>query len=283
MESFNALLASLDSTLQALLPAIFGYLPSLFGALAILVVGWLVARLIRAAAQRILSGLNRVLERMFQTGLLESIRVPLGASSILGEVAFWVIIFSTLTLSARVAQLPAISNSLHEIVLFIPEILFGLSMIGVGYLISAVVAEQVEQSTRSANSSQSRLLGLLAQGAVFLIASIIGLNQIGVDVTFLIVLSSVAIAAVLLAFSMAFGLGSRDYMRNLISARSLRRTLSAGLLLRIGDVEGELLEITQTHIALDTEHGRALVPAHIAEKDGVLIISLNVAAAGDNA
>lgn len=280
MESFNSLWVSVEETVTGVLPTILGYLPSLAGALSILLFGWLLARLVRAAAKRILGGLNKVLERTFQTGLLASTRVPLGASSIFGEVAFWVIIFSTLTISARVAQLPTISRWLNNIVLLIPDILVGLATIGVGYLISTVVGEQVTETAKTAQSSQSRLLGLLAQGAVFVVASIIGLDQIGVDVTFLITLSSVAVGAVLLSFSIAFGFGSRDYVRNLISARTARQNLSAGLLVRIGDIEGEVLEITQTHIAIDTESGRALVPAHIAEASGVLIISLNAAAAG---
>jgi hypothetical protein len=41
-------------------------------------------------------------------------------------------------------------------------------------------------------------------------------------------------------------------------------------------MEGEILEITQTHIAVDTEKGRALLPAHVAEASGVLIISHSV-------
>lgn len=280
METPSSIWMSIEGVLETALPTALGYLPSFIGALIILILGWLTARFVRAAAKRILNGLNGILERTFQTGLLASARLPLGASTILGEAAFWVIVFVTLTISARVAQLPTISRWLNDFVLFLPDIFLGVATIALGYLISNVVGDQVAEAARSAKSSQSALLGRFAQGSVFIIAAIIGLDQIGVDVTFLVTVSSVAVGAVLLGFSIAFGFGSREYVANLISARTVRQTLSPGLLVRIGDTEGEVLEITPTHIAVDTENGRALVPAHIAEASGMVIISQSKTTAG---
>lgn len=283
METPATIWISIQNTLETVVPTVLGYLPSLVGALIILIVGYLIARFIRAAAKRILSGLNRVFERTFQTGILASARVPMGASTIFGEAAYWVIIFITLTISARVAQLPTISRWLNDIVLFLPDILLGIATIGLGYVISRVVGDHVVEVTKNAKSAQSALLGRIAQGTVFIMAAIIGLDQIGVDVTFLVTLSGVAVGAVLLGFSIAFGFGSREYISNLISARSIRQNLTPGLLVRIGETEGEILEITQTHVAVDTEKGRALIPAHIAEASGILIISHSEASVGASA
>ncbi|MGJ8530233.1 mechanosensitive ion channel family protein [Maritalea sp.] len=276
METPTTMWISAQDTLETAVPTILGYLPSLLGALIILMVGWIVARFVRAAAKRILSSLNGVLERTFQTGILASVRLPMGASAIFGEATFWVIIFVTLTISARVAQLPTISRWLNDIVIFLPDVLLGVATIGLGYIIGSVVGDQVAEAARSAKSTQSVMLGRVAKAMVFIIAAIIGLNQIGIDVSFLVTISGVAVGTVLLGFSIAFGFGSREYVSNLISARTARQSLSPGHLVRIGGVEGEILEITQTHIALETDKGRALVPAHIAEGSGVLIISYNV-------
>ena len=112
-----------------------------------------------------------------------------------------------------------------------------------------------------------------------MIATIIGLDHIGVDVTFLVTVSGIAVGAILFGFSIAFGFGSREYVGNIISARSIRQSLSPGVVIRIGETEGAVLEITQTHIAIDTEKGRAMVPAHLAEASGMVIISHNAGSA----
>lgn len=273
MEMFNAIWLSAQESVVTALPVILGYLPSLFGGLSILIVGWLIARFVRAAATKILNGLNRVLERTFQSGILASARVPLGASTIFGNVMFWVIVFVTLTIAAQVARLPAISRWLHDIALYLPDLLLGGMTIAIGYLLSGIIGDQVAEAGRTAKSPHAATFGRIAQGVVIIIAAIIGFSQIGVDVTFLVTVASVAVGAILLGFSIAFGFGSRAYVSNLISARAVRQNLSLGHLVRIGETEGEVLEITQTHIAIDTEKGRALIPAHLAEASGMVIIS----------
>lgn len=273
MENPGLIWVSIQETAVTTFQGFIVYLPSLVGAIAVLLFGWLLARLVRAASNRVLSGLNRILERNFQSGLLASVRLPMGASVILGEAVYWVVIFLTLTIAARIAQFPAISRWLNEVASFLPSILLGVATIVIGYIVSVVIGERVTEYARPAKSSQSALLGRLCQGIVFVIASIIGLDQIGLDVTFLVALSAVAVGSVLVGFSIAFGLGAREYVSNLIGARTVRHNLSTGLLVRVGETQGEVLEITQTQIALDTEEGRALVPARIAEERGVVIIA----------
>jgi len=280
METPNSVWISIQDALQTALQGFLGYLPSLAGALFVLIFGWLIARITRTAAKRILGGLNRVLERTFQTGMLASARLPLGASTIFGEVAFWIIVFVTLTISARIASLPTISQWLNNIVLFLPDVLLGVVTIALGYFISNVVGRQVTEAANIAKSHHSESFGRIAQGTVFIIAAIIGLDQIGVDVTFLVTVSAVAVGAILLGFSIAFGFGSQEYVSNLISARTVRQNLSPGLLVRIGETEGVVLEITQTHIAVDTENGRALIPAHKVDASGLVIVSQNAAVVG---
>ena len=273
MENPGLIWVSIQETAVTTFQGFIAYLPSLVGALAVLLLGWLFARLVRAASNRVLSGFNRILERNFQHGLLASIRFPTSASVILGEAAYWVVIFLTLTIASRIAQFPVISRWLNEIANFLPSVLLGVATVAIGYVISVVVDERVTEYARSAKSPQSALLGRLCQGAVLIIASIIGLDQIGLDVTFLVALSAVAAGAVLVGFSIAFGLGAREYVSNLIGARTVRHNLSTGLLVRVGETQGEVLEITQSQIALDTDEGRALVPARFAQEHGVVIIS----------
>ncbi|CAN0582889.1 unnamed protein product, partial [Ectocarpus sp. 12 AP-2014] len=140
---------SLQETAVSVLQGFIGFLPSLIATLVVLLVGWIFARLIRAASTRILSGLNRILERGLKRGLLANLRIPLGASAIFGEIAYWVTIFITLTIAARTAQLPVVSRWLNEIVIYLPSLLFGLATIVVGYVISGIVCEQVAQTAKA--------------------------------------------------------------------------------------------------------------------------------------
>lgn len=282
MESANSSMSAMQQATSEAMAAFLGYAPSLVTALAVLLVGRLLARLARGAMRRLGGGINRLLDRAFRQGPLADARLSPAGTALLSEVLFWIILFLTLTIAARVAQLPAISAWLNQIAIHLPGLLIGAGIIVAGYFISAIVGKEIASSARSAKATRSALIGRLAQSAIFITALIVGLDQMGVDVTFLVALFVVSSGAIFVGFSIAFGLGARVHVSNLIGARSARQQLVTGVRVRIGDWEGEVLEITPTQIALDTTDGRALVPARMAEEDGVLIVSRDAPEGADD-
>ena len=252
---------------------IAGYLPYLAGGLAILLAGWLIARIVRATARRMLGGVNRILGRTFRRGALSGARLSTTAISILSELLFWTVLLLSAAVAARLARLPAVSGWLDQIAAWMPGFLVGVVIIIVGYFISLVVGEQVTTSARAAKAGQSALMGKLVQSGILIAAVIIGLDQIGVDVTFLVALFAVSVGAIFVGFSIAFGFGAREYVSNLIGARTARQYIKPGTMLRIGDITGEVLEITATQIALDTAEGLTLVPARMTDESAIVIVS----------
>jgi hypothetical protein len=277
MEAVTNRLETINDVVTNWLAEAVELLPALAAAVFILIVGWIFALLMRGATRRLANNANRLLDRAFQRGALSNLRVSPGAAAMLGEVVFWIILFLAVAIAARVAGFAAVSGWLSDIATHLPNLIVGAAIIVIGYVVSVMVGEQVAAAARAANASQSALMGRLAQGAVFVTTLITGLAQIGVDVTFLIALFSVAIGAVCIGFSIAFGLGAREHVSDLIGARAARRELRAGQTVQIGDMLGEVVEITSTHIALDTARGKALVPARIAAALGVLIVAQQAA------
>jgi hypothetical protein len=277
MEEVTNRLASINDVVSGWLAAAIAMLPALAASILILITGWVLALILRVAMRRLANNANRLLDRAFQRGALSNLRVSPGAAAVFGEIVFWIILFLTVAIAARVAGFAAVSGWLSQIATHLPNLIVGAAIIVVGYVVSVMVGEQVAAAARAARASQSALMGRLAQGAVFVTTLITGLAQIGVDVTFLIALFSVAIGAVCIGFSIAFGLGAREHVADLIGARAARRELRAGQTIEIGDTRGEVVEITSTHIALDTARGKALVPARLAAALGMLIVSARAA------
>mgnify|MGYP001827850467 FL=1 len=105
------------------------------------------------------------------------------------------------------------------------------------------------------------------------VAVIVGLDQAGVDVAMVMILFTIVGGGLMLALVLAFGLGARDYVRNLIGAREARRFFQPGARLRVGEVEGEVLEISDTHVALETASGRTLLPARLFQTTQVSVVT----------
>ena len=71
----------------------------------------------------------------------------------------------------------------------------------------------------------------------------------------------------------AVGLGARDYIANLIGAHYLRQAFLAGQTIRVGDVEGRILEVTATVVVLETPDGRVTLPGRIYNEQAIAIIA----------
>ena len=65
---------------------------------------------------------------------------------------------------------------------------------------------------------------------------------------------------------MAFGLGARTAVSNILASYYLQKTYTPGHNVRIGEIEGEIIQITPTAVVLATPEGRTLVPPSYSAK-----------------
>jgi hypothetical protein len=255
------------------LRSIGDYLPLFFAALGLLAVGWLAARLLRAIVVKSGAGLGLVLDRLGRSAGTRGLQLSPKLVALVGNVLFWVTILLFAALAARVARLDAFSGGLDRVVAYLPTLIAGGLIILAGYLVSGLIRDLVSAAFAGAGSAQNELFGLAAQGAVFLTAVVVGLDQIGIDVTFLMILLAVVVAGLLLSLALAFGSGSRTFVGNLIAAHHVRQLVEPGQLLRVGDIQGRLLEISPTCAILLTDTGRVLLPAKLFQEQATIILA----------
>ena len=114
----------------------------------------------------------------------------------------------------------------------------------------------------SAGFKQSELLGTSVQVAVFFTAVVIGVEQLGINIHFFTQFFIVTSAILLFGFSLAFGLGAKDLIGNIIGSQQAQKIIRIGDEIAIDDIEGVVIEISSTALILETEAGRTTLPAH---------------------
>ena len=273
MENVSAWLTDFRATVLDGLDAFVGYLPYLLGALTLVVIGWLVARLLRALFMRVGAGLNRLLDSVVQPLGARRLRLAQPIVALIGNVIFWVVVLVFAATAARVGRLDAFTAWLDRIVAYLPTLLAGGLIALAGYLVSTLIRDVVSATVASTGSGQADLFGFVAQSAVFLSAVVIGLDQIGIDVTLLITLLGIVVGGSLLGIVFAFGFGARTFVGNLIAAQQLRQVLEPGTIVRVENEEGQVLEITPTSIVLVSSKGRLMVPAKVFQEQTTLIVA----------
>jgi len=116
-------------------------------------------------------------------------------------------------------------------------------------------------------------LARAAQVVTLTVLAIVGVDQIGVDISVVVTMLAITLAGILGGLSIAFGLGARSYVSNLIGAHYLGRDYREGERIRINNVEGTILEITSVAVILETSEGRLTVPARLFSEEAVLLFA----------
>jgi len=111
---------------------------------------------------------------------------------------------------------------------------------------------------------------------------VIGVEQIGLNVSFLTNITVVVIGILLAGAAGAFSIGARNMMANILGALHTRKHCHIGEQLSIGGHQGEVLDVTQTSIILDTQNGKVVIPAKLFDEQISLVGSALTATRSPN-
>lgn len=177
--------------------------------------------------------------------------------------AFALTVFATVLVFAvvfavRLLDIQHLTNWLESVLAYVPRFLLGLFIIGIGNLVGALM--RTLSAGMLARGDRNALLPRLVHIAIVAVAIITGLEQVGIAISFIIQLALIALASLLGGLSIAFALGARQYVANLMAQSELHRYV-LGDRLRIDEYEGVVVEITRTNLVLSIPEGQLAIPA----------------------
>lgn len=248
------------------------YLPNLLGSALLMLFGWGVASVLRSLSIRSTVIFNRILSRFFSKGNLSKFRLSEPVIALFSKTIFWGTILIFAIISTQILGLTAFSVWLNRMVAYFPSLVAGGLIILAGVLFSSLGKDLTISAATSASISQSKILGRVVQSVILFTAVIIGLDQIGIEVSFLITLLAITMSAILGSLALALGMGSKNLVSNLISGHHIQKAYKPGQKVRFGNTEGVILELTPVSIILSTNEGRMTVPAKIFHAEPSLLI-----------
>ncbi|HLS85135.1 MAG TPA: hypothetical protein VK043_02470 [Burkholderiales bacterium] len=204
--------------LRVFLRQVGDLLPRLVLAVVVLIVGWIVAKVVRFAIERGLRAVNfNVLtERAGMDGFLRNGGIESDTTGLVALVFYWLVILAALVIGFNSLGLTYITDVLRSVILFLPRVLVAIVILAVGSYFARFIDGAVAAYFRNAQVQDADLLGRIARTAVLAFVILIALDQVqvGGDLirqTFLIVL-----AGVVFALALAFGIGGRDWAAELL-------------------------------------------------------------------
>ena len=184
--------------------------PKILLAIVILILGWLLAKLVRFVVVKGLRAINfNVLtEKAGLDGFLRQGGGETDTTGILGLLVYWLIILTALLVASNSVGLAAVTDLIGRIVLFVPRVIVAVVILAFGAYFARFIGMTVTTYCKNLDMPDAALLGRLAMYAIVVFVAMIAIDHLGLgDIirqTFLVILIGVA-----LALALAFGLGGQ--------------------------------------------------------------------------
>ena len=269
---FKQWTSTLVEPLTELTKDLITLLPNLLKAIILLFIGWLVAHLLHMLTVRLVSPLSRFLQRGIVDSEQKIPRMEWWVSGVIARIIYWMVFFLFLSAATEALNLQVVTNGLSYIVNFLPAVLAAVLIFLSGLVLSNIARAAILATAASSKIRYGELLGQGVKFIVLLLVCIIALEQIGIDSTLLIIITALVVGTLLGGLALAFGLGAPTAVSNIIASHYLTQTYKIGQQVKVGDVQGTIIEIKTNSVILDSPEGQVLVPAkEFSDKVSILL------------
>ncbi len=262
-DSAAALGARLGS-LSLLAEKALAFAPRLVVALLALIAGYFAARFAAGLTRRLAGRihLGALLQRVGFAGFLARAQPGQGIEDLLAAVVRRLVQVGALLFALDALGIHAAMDLLGAVLGFLPRLVTALVALVAGAWLAQLAGSLAAAAAAGAGLDFHRQLGGTVRSLILVITGILALDQLGVRTellqgTFLNLLS-IAAAGV----ALAFGLGARDIVADLLAGYYARQRFIPGETLTLGEQEGVLTVIGPLNSELEApgDRGRVVVP-----------------------
>lgn len=213
MENISQALAL---SLNNALVAITVFIPRFLAGLVVLLVGILIASILKQAVLELLKAL-KVEQFLRKYGVPEA-REEFSWSSILSEIVRWFVIIVFLIPTVDVWGLSRVVTILNEFLLYLPNVFIAAIIAIVGFVFARLASDVILASAKSLTPETAKTVSTIVRIALQVFVVLAVLSQLGIAADLIRILFTGLVAMAAVAGGIAFGLGGQGLAKDVLEA-----------------------------------------------------------------
>ena len=259
MEELNLILQKLKDSFEL-------YLPKLLLSFIVLLVGYIIARIAKYLVIKTFNYFAKQLRRQFKSLNL------FNTGAFLGKAIFWIILMGSILIIFDILGFSLLSKWFQGLIYYIPNVIAAVLVI-IGAIVINTIISDLSNSLK--NQTGLNFSPTLVKGLRFIIvaiASVIALDQLGIEISLLIDVIDIILAAVFFGAALAFGLGASSSIRNILSTYYIKKIYKEGDEIRFGKTTGEIIKISENSVVIQNEKEQVNIPSKIFNESETALI-----------
>lgn len=214
MEFLNLIL----EPLQEVFIKFKAFLPNLLAMLVIMVLGIVLARIVRVILIKSLTAINfdSWSDRMGFTTLMRKGDLWAKPSATLGSVIFWLLVIVTLMIGLSALNIPAIDSLVEQFFGYVPRVFSAAMILIIGYVLAGFISQGVLIAAVNSGYHYAKLLAKAIRTLLMVLILAMSMEQLQIAPSIVLAAFSIIFGGIVVALSIAFGVGGIDAARRMI-------------------------------------------------------------------
>jgi hypothetical protein len=217
--------SAISESFNKFLTKVLTFLPNLLAMITILMIGFLIAWILRILILRFLKAIqfDRVSERWGLTIALSRGGLTYSPSNLLSRFFYWVIIMISLILGINALEVAATQNFIAQFFNYLPHLFAAIIILVIGYLIAIFLGQAALIAAVNAQIESARLLSCTVRWFIIVLSLTMALYHLGIAEKVIVAAFSITFGGIVLALAIAFGWGGRELAKNFLEKLSKGR------------------------------------------------------------
>jgi hypothetical protein len=194
------------------------FVPNLLAMLVILLVGIILARIVKIILVKFLTAINfdSWSDRMGFTKLMRQGDLWSKPSATLGAIVFWLLIIVTLMSGLNALQITAVDQLVNQFFGYIPRLFSAAMILIIGYVLSGFISRTVLIATANSGFHYAKLLAKAIHTLLIVLILAMVMEQLQIAPGIVLAAFSIIFGGIVIALAIAFGVGGIETARRMI-------------------------------------------------------------------
>lgn len=254
-ELFTSIVANMSAKMTEKMPAVIT-------TTLIILIGWFIARLLAGLVQRFINR-TKLNTSFANTGLGQEV-IKIAPNQTLAEIAkrviFWFLWVYIIFLALTSAGFDLQNSPFSSILTFLPRLLAAFLILVGGALLAQLVGRWVQVGIAATGVEFHEALGKGTRMVLLMIVFITAIEALGINLTPLTNALTSIITIFVAGLALAFGIGAKDVVRNILAGYYAREHFSLGDIISLDEKNGTLEAIGTVSAEIHLPDGRLVIP-----------------------
>ncbi|MEO1262545.1 MAG: mechanosensitive ion channel domain-containing protein [Bacteroidota bacterium] len=250
-------------------------LPNVVGAIAILLIGWILAKIVSKALEKIFETIkvDRLGDKINETEFATKANFKIKVSTFLSKLIYYLLMLIFIMMATDVLGMAVVSEMVSDLIAYLPRLLSAIVLFVLGIYLAEFVKNIVLAACNALAIPSAKVIATFVFYLIFLTLTISAMAQASIDTDLITSNLTVILGGVILAFSIGYGFASRDTMANFIASFYSKNKVKVGDVVSIDGSSGKVIAMDSISVTLQADGKIIIIPLKKLTSEKVEIYS----------